>query len=546
MIKQILKAFLPLAVLIALPLLLRREPAEKIIADSPANADRLIIITPHNQVIRNEFEQKFKDVYRRKTGRDVIFDWRNPGGTSDIVRLINDRFKAEYRRFWLSDPANGPWTDKVAFNFDNRRINLKDPKLDPEIKRAREMFLKSDVGIGIDILFGGGYYDQNKQAKMGHAVDAGIQKLHPEWFTPKIIPQKWNGETFYDKKGRFYGVCLTEFGLCYNFDRLKLMSNPTPPTRWSSLGEERFFNKIAVADPTKSGSINKCFEMLIQQQMGEAVKEFGPDKGKIIGWTNGVNLIKRIGANSRYMTDSASKVPHDVSRGDAVAGMCIDFYGRAESEYSAFESDSGKERMKFVAPVGGTSISADPIQLLRGAPNRKTAIAFIEFVIFKEGQKIWDYRVGTPGGPKMFALRRLPIRRDMYVPENKKYMSDPDINPFRVQESLVYKGGWTGPYFGLIRTLIKCAIITPRDELRRAWKAIIDAGGPQAVPEAMAAFNALPFSYAEINKANQRLNPAASGNSVLKTLKTRREWSEFFRGQYLKAERLAQKTGGKK
>jgi hypothetical protein len=226
--------------------------------------------------------------------------------------------------------------------------------------------------------------------------------------------------------------------------------------------------------------------------------------------------------------------------------MCIDFYGRAESEYSAFESDSGKERMKFVAPVGGTSISADPIQLLRGAPNRKTAIAFIEFVLFKEGQKIWDYRVGTPGGPKMFALRRLPIRRDMYVPENKKYMSDPDINPFRVQESLVYKGGWTGPYFGLIRTLIKCAIITPRDELRRAWKAIIDAGGPQAVPEAMAAFNALPFSYAEINKANQRLNPAASGNSVLKTLKTRREWSEFFRGQYLKAERLAQKTGGKK
>lgn len=461
MIKQILKAFLPLAVLIALPLLLRREPDKKITSDSPTNADRLIIITPHNQVIRNEFELKFKEFYRQKNGRDVIFDWRNPGGTSDIVRLINDRFKAEYRRFWLSDPGNGPWINKVAFNFDNRKINLKDPKLDPQIKRARKMFLKSDVGIGIDIFFGGGYYEQSKQAKMGHAVDAGIQRLHPEWFTPKIIPQKWNGETFYDKKGRFYGVCLTEFGLCYNLDRLNLMSNSTPPTRWSSLGEERFFNKIAVADPTKSGSINKCFEMLIQQQMGEAVKESGTNKGKIIGWASGINLIKRIGANSRYMTDSASKVPHDVSRGDAVAGMCIDFYGRAESEYSAFESNSNKERMRFVAPVGGTSISADPIQLLRGAPNQKTAIAFIEFVLSKEGQKIWDYRVGTPGGPKKFALRRLPIRRDMYSPENKKYMSDPDINPFRGQESLVYKGGWTGPYFGLIRTLIKCAIITP-------------------------------------------------------------------------------------
>jgi ABC-type Fe3+ transport system substrate-binding protein len=529
MLKQILKAFLPLVVLIALPLLLRRDTAE--ILPAADNADKLIIITPHTQTIRAEFEKKFKRLYKEQTGREVIFDWRNPGGTSDIIRLINDRFQTEFRRYWLNNPENGPWTDEVMRSFDNRYT-------DPTTCRSRQVFLKSEVGIGIDILFGGGLYDLKKQAQMGHGVDAGIQKLHPEWFTEKVIPQSWNGEIFYDKLGRFYGACLTEFGLCYNLDRLKLQRNQTPPTRWSDLGNERFYNLIAVADPTKSGSINKCFEMLIQQQMGEAVKKYGEKNGKIKGWANAINLIKRIGANTRYLTDSASKVPRDVARGDAVAGMCIDFYGRSEAEYTAYESN-GIERMKFVAPVGGTSLSADPIQLLRGAPNRKTAIAFIEFVLSKEGQKIWDYRVGTPGGPTEYALRRLPIRRDMYSKADRKNMSDPEINPFAGDEQLVYHGRWTGPYFGLIRVLIKCAILNPRDELRRAWKAIIDAGGPDAVPEAMQAFNALPFTYENIKAANDQLNPAKQGNSVLTTLETRREWSEFFRHNYLKAEKLA-------
>ena len=544
MIKQIIKAFLPLAILITLPLLLRKQPAKEILESDSSRRDHLVIVTPHTQTIRNEFENKFKRWYHKKTGRKVTFDWRNPGGTSDIVRLINDRFEAEFRRFWLSDPENGPWTNKIALNFDNRRIKPDSPGLDPEVNRARKLFLNSNVGIGIDIFFGGGNYDQGKQAAMGHAVDAGIQKLHPEWFTNKVIPQNWHSETFYDKHGRYYGACLTEFGLCYNLDRLKEMKNPTPPTRWNDLGEGRFFNKIAVADPTKSGSINKCFEMLIQQQMGNAVKKEGMKNGKVNGWANGINLIKRIGANSRYMTDSASKVPRDVSRGDAAAGMCIDFYGRSEAEYSGYES-GGSERMKFVAPVGGTSITADPLQLLRGAPNRDTAVAFIEFVLSKEGQVLWNFRPGTPGGPEKYALRRLPIRRDMYGPEYRKYMSDSEINPFSPKEALDYRGRWTGPYFGLIRILIKCAVIDPRDELRLAWKAILDAGGPEAVPEAMQEFNALPFSYADINQANLALNPAAKGNTMMKTLELRRRWSDFFRQQYIKAEQLAKQKGVK-
>ena len=37
----------------------------------------------------------------------------------------------------------------------------------------------------------------------------------------------------------------------------------------------------------------------------------------------------------RYFTDSGVKIPLDVATGEAAAGMCIDFFGRFEGEYTA-------------------------------------------------------------------------------------------------------------------------------------------------------------------------------------------------------------------
>ena len=137
------------------------------------------------------------------------------------------------------------------------------------------------------------------------------------------------------------------------------------------------------------------------------------------GWQEGLFLVQAIGANARYFTDSASKVPIDVSVGDAAVGMLIDFYGRAQSE--VVRGPNGELHMNYVTPVGGSSVSCDPISLLRGAgeptesaatpeenTRRRVAVRFIEYVISEEGQKLWCYKVGTPWGP---AHRRRPGRR---------------------------------------------------------------------------------------------------------------------------------------
>ena len=537
MTRKLLTAFLPLLILIAIPLLLRQATAESPPGVSGESTDRLVIITPNSESIRYEFTRAFREHYRRLSGREVEIEWRTPGGTSDIVRFIADRFESAFRNYWTGNPANSPWNGELAAGFNDPRA-VPGSKVSANVIAARKQFLASDVSIGVDLFFGGGQYDHQRQANKGYAVDAGIQKLHPEWFCPEVIPQQFSGEKFYDPHGRYYGSCLATFGICWNKDRIKELF-VSPPKSWLDLGRGQFFRQLAIADPTKSGSVNKCFEMIVQQQMAAAVAKY-PANGLKNGWADGLNLIKRIAANSRVVTDSASKVTHDTANGDTAAGICIDFYGQSEAEWSAIRNH-GVPRMEFTCPADGTSVSADPIQLLRGAPNRKVAVAFIEFVLSDSGQKLWSFRLGTPGGPVKYALLRLPIRRDFYRPEYLKYMSYPEMNPYKLCAGFEYHPAWTGKYFSLLRVLIKCIALNPLPELQNAWREIIRAGGPKAVPKAMAKFNALPFAYSDANKARRALTPAKGRDAFREVLRTQREWSEFSRKNYREAAELARR-----
>ncbi len=530
--KQVLLAFLPLLALIAIPLWLRPGEKEQS-AGLEAEGDRVVIVTPNSESIRFEFGLAFRKYYRQRFGREVTLEWRTPGGTSDIVRFIADRYEAAFREEWGIKP-HAPWSQDIAANFCNPRAVTGSGMAETAIQ-ARKEFLVSNIGIGIDLFWGGGQFDQQRHAEKGFAVDAGIQQLHPEWFKPDVMPQQFSGEIFYDPLGRYYGTCLASFGICWNKQRLAELSDSNIPDNWMALGEPRFFQRIAIADPTKAGSVNKCFEMMIQQQIAVAMEK-DPSTGLNRGWANGLNLIKRIAANSRYVTNSAGKVPHDVASGTAVAGICIDFYGQTEAEWSAFQS-GGVPRMTFISPPGGTSVSADPIQLLRGAPNREAAVAFIEFVLSTDGQKLWNFKPGTPGGPQKYPLRRMPIRKNLYRHEYAQYMSDPEVDLYRTCSEFIYHPEWTGKYFGLLRILIKCLVLNTQTELQEAWGAIIAAGGPQAVPEAMAAFDRLPFEYDKAELARQGLQPGK--NSIVEILRRQREWSESSSRNYREATRLA-------
>jgi ABC-type Fe3+ transport system substrate-binding protein len=532
--RSVLISLLALVLLLAVPLLWR-PPAEP---GAAAAVDRLVIITPHTESIRLEFDTAFRRHWHERTGREIEIDWRSPGGTSDITRFLDDQYRSAFRAEWTGKLGRA-WSREIADNFTNAKLKMDDPAVPAATREARQAFLASTAGIGIDLFFGGGQYDHHRQAQRGQAVDAGIQKLHPDWFCETVIPQTFSGEVFWDPQGRYYGACVSTFGICSNLDRLAELPDATPPKTWTALAAPRFRGSLLLADPTKAGSVNRCFEMMVQQQMSAARQTGKPDWPET-GWAAGLNLIRQLGANAASITDSASKVTRDVNQGIGTAGICIDFYGRSEAEWST--THAGRERLLYLTPEAGSSVSADPIQLLRGAPNRAAAIAFIEFVLSPAGQKLWNYRVGEPGGPGKYALRRLPIRRDLYSEENRRHMSDPLADPWREGTGFIYDPSLTGPYFNLLRTVFKCMVLDPLPELQDAWTAILAAGGPEAVPAAMAEFTALPFTYAEAGEAGRQIDPGTPGNTPEKAMAAQRDWTLFCQRHYRRAAELARQA----
>jgi ABC-type Fe3+ transport system substrate-binding protein len=371
---------------------------------------------------------------------------------------------------------------------------------DPDAEEARRAFLASDVGCGVDVLFGGGSSEFAKHARAGRLVDAGIVARHPELFggegAPQAgaIPQTFGGETYWDRDGRWFGTCLSSFGVCYNRDVLERLGMSEPPSSWAALAAPAFAGQLALADPTKSGSVGKSFEMIIQNQMNEALARArlagGTDEAALErtatreGWAAAMRLIRRIGANARYFTDSGVKIPLDVATGEAAAGMCIDFFGRFEGEYTASIGRPG--RVGFATARGETSLDADPIALLRGARHPDLGTKLIEFVLSEEGQKIWAFKKGLPGGPVQYTLRRLPILPRLYDHAFDAARADPDENPYEEARGFVYRPAWTTRLFSTIALVVKTMCVDPDAELRAAYEALAAAHFP---PRASALFD---------------------------------------------------------
>jgi ABC-type Fe3+ transport system substrate-binding protein len=526
-----------LALIIALPFLLR--PKDSLLAGAD---ETLVIITPNNEAIRYEFARGFRDWYRARTGHTARIDWRTPGGTSDIARYLASEYEAPFESMWRRQ-LKLPWSDVVQHSFDYPRVELgDDPDKDSIAQMARRTFLQSNIGIGIDLFFGGGSFDLATQAAAGRLVDSGFIAAHPELFGsgPTQIPQTLGGEPFWDKGGAWFGTVLSAFGICYNDDAIARLHVANPPANWSDLAQPAYFAQEALADPNQSGSVAKAFEMIIQQQMELARHPAGgdagpPDDAKALraGWLAAMQLIEKMGANTRYFADAATKIPIDVGDGDAAVGMAIDFYGRFQSE-SSRDPNSGKERMHYFNPPGGTSIGVDPIGLLRGAPHRKLALAFMEYVMSVDGQKLWDFKVGVPGGPEKYALRRLPIRRELYAPEYASMRADPNVFPYLEAQHFTYHAAWTAPLFNPIRFIVRVMCVDPHDEARAAWDALIQANHPAEATRIFEDVSAVSY-----DQAKGRINETLRSADHLAETRLAAELTEKFRAQYRKAGELA-------
>jgi ABC-type Fe3+ transport system substrate-binding protein len=569
------------AVVIALPFVFRQEASH---SDWRAGDPTLVIITPHNEAIRFEFAHAFSRWHQQRYGKPVLVDWRAIGGTSEISRYLTAEFVSAARGWWISQ--NRPWPTGAGEALVDRKFDTKNPPTNQAAvarwENLRDLYTTfratDDAQVftaRIDLFFGGGDYDHNKAFGEGLTVPPWPTIALPAGlFTAddgtELIPAKIGGETW--RTATFFGTAVSTFGICYNLDRLHELGITEPPSQWSDLGDARYFRQLGLADPTKSGSFAKAFELIIHQQCYDAVRAAGfsdedidrhekaiaaaklppgalPDGVPTAyqsalehGWEQGIRLVQRIGANARYFTDSASKAPIDVSAGNAAAGLAIDFYGRFQAQSS--RAADGRERMNYITPRGGSGASCDPISLLRGAPHRETAVRFIEFVLSEEGQKLWTYRPGTPGGPLKFALRRVPIRRTFFPSDNPAMqraheehlrhaadnLADPLINPYELARTFIYRPRWTGQHFGIQRDIVRAMCLNASTELQAAWTAIAAHNDPAQRAAALEQLARLPDQPEPLNwRSALRLGKPGD------RLDTLRDWTLFYRTSYGKA-----------
>jgi hypothetical protein len=215
--------------------------------------------------------------------------------------------------------------------------------------------------------------------------------------------------------------------------------------------------------------------------------------------------------------------------------MCIDFYGRSESE--AVADQRGRTRLQYSNVSGGTSIGADSIALLRGALHPEIAKAFIDFVMSSEGQKLWDFRPGTPGGPVRYSLRRLPIRREFYREPFRSFMADREADPYRDAQAFLYHEAWTAPLFSTLRFLVRVMCIDSREELVAARTAIGDA------PVSSPAFQKLlDVSRVQYDIALHQIRETLRSADRLNEVRLADLLACHFRNQYREAEKMARQS----
>jgi ABC-type Fe3+ transport system substrate-binding protein len=530
---------------VAVPFVFRERDGGVIPVDG---LETLTIITAHNESLRREYAIGFKKWYRAKTGRDVNVDWRYPGGGRDTARYVESTYANNFRIHW-TEKLHRQWSLAVATAFAHRSERALDSPDALEAEVVGEFFA-SNVGCGIDLQFGGGVFEAELQADRGNFVPCGLLEEHPELFSEDTIPECFAGSRLWDRRGRWFGGSLSTFGIIYNRDAILEEGIGFFPETWMDLGREEFFKRLAIVDPTKSSSVQKAFELLIQQRMQvcyesrRAIRggdKLGAEEERTAvaeGWENGLRLIQKIVANGQYFTESTTRPMVDVSLGNCLAGIAVDFYGFAEAKH--LEERSGSKRFRFIMPRNGGAPSPDPIGMFRGAPNPTLAREFIEFVVSLDGQKILDFNLNTPGGPEKTTMRRVPILRTIYDHRYDKYRCDPSINPYEASASFVFHEDWTRPVYDVIGPLIKLAFIELHRELSAAMGAIIAARREGRLADAERAY-ALLSSMDSLAYAPtiSEIRPILRSRDVLAVAKLRHAIGEGFRARYLEAERIA-------
>lgn len=691
---------LAFVLVLAMPLLVRQTAPAGSGAHAGASEDhgggarqQLIVVTPHIEQIRDEFGAAFADWHTRTFPDEppVVVDWRAPGGTTEILKLLQAvyqaRLKQEVANVSRDDPARLRAADmrlgdlfpagSIDFDlmfgggsYDHTRlkdlrnvsttvkpfstrgveqVTIQAPKeklTESLLATIKEITTEVKVG-GVTLRLrvpleaieaagdapgagggaravlepltrGGGSVEcrvdlsrLEREAAVRMSVPAGFSEAQMRvWFGSDaggIVNAIGSGQLFQDERKKsgspddwqyWIGTALSGFGIVYNAELLKEASIPAP-TGFADLRDFRYYRRLSLADPRQSGSVATLYDSILNQAVCEelciriwetlprdpgvpplrssaAINRSAADASNA-GWVEGWRIIRELCANAHSFSSASTFPPMVVSQGEALAGVCIDFYGRGQAQ-AVLEPGQSPEsgRVGYIDPPGRVFIDADPASILLGGPNPTLARRFVEFCLTPEGQALWQFSpVGSERGksnpvltdpagkeiretrgeagvrrmgPRDNALRRMPARPDMYRLHASHFVDQAD--PFRIA-SPARSQGWRD---GMIA--IMGAMIDVSDDLRSAWEALNHARrqsgfSQETLAEMERLFYAMPTCTIRARDGSSRevvLSPetykevsAETGRwrDPIKAAEAKIRYTTFFRANFRKVQALA-------
>lgn len=173
---------------------------------------KLVVISPHNIDIQNEYEMAFSLHHAREYGERVRIEWRSVGGSSSAI-----------------------------------------------LSHLRNVYENSDQS-GIDVVWGGGDVNFERMAAEGI-----LQPMQLAADVTDNIPAVFGGLRMCDEARLWCGSAVSAFGIFYNKRLLQRIKLPEP-ARWEDLGAPHFFNLVGLADPSQSGSAAASYALIVQSE----------------------------------------------------------------------------------------------------------------------------------------------------------------------------------------------------------------------------------------------------------------------------------------
>jgi ABC-type Fe3+ transport system substrate-binding protein len=502
---------------------------------------RLIIWTPHVEQIRAEFGAAFERWHRRTHGSAVSIDWRTPGGTTEIVRMLQSQYQAAGLRLIEQAKAADPlallradFAPEKLFSpgavpvdlmfgggsFDHGR--LREPRncsvlvrtVDQPRTVSANLTLPKD---SVDFAALGAFREVTAEAEIegqklrlripAAALADGPSSLAPlakDLKGPVRLELSRTERVLQWPMSRPAGFSQAQLDAWFGENRVGAEKLYDPQQYWIGTALSGFglvYNRDslkALGLPTPSGfadlTDHRYFGSLAMadpRQSGSVATLYDSvlNKG---GWVEGWRVLREMGANARYFGSSSTQPPMDVSQGEAAAGVAIDFYGRGQSQAVLQPGETPETgRLGYVDPPGATYIDADPASIMLGGPNGELAQRFVAFVLSDEGQALWQFPPRSDPASAQAPMvegtseRMGPVEYRLRRMPVRRSMYERFVgffvdktDPFTIASDTKPRG-WRD---GMI-VIYGCMAIDAGEELRAAWAALARARKDQAFPK---------------------------------------------------------------